>query len=229
MDLLSDTHLISRPACFSQIYVIYTFASYELTLLGIMAYDRYVAVCHPLHYHRRMTLKTVIILTAVACIFPAGSVFACLFLTMQLPLCGNRIHKVFCATWNVAKLSCVSTVTNNIVGMFVSITTVFCPLVFVLYTYFQILLVCWKGTSELKGKILQNCLPHIVSFATYSVTVFCDVSLSRFDLEKINPVVAAILSLEFVVITPILNPLVYGMKLPEIRKHISRLLSFHKV
>uniref|UniRef100_A0A8C6TVW2 Olfactory receptor n=1 Tax=Neogobius melanostomus TaxID=47308 RepID=A0A8C6TVW2_9GOBI len=226
MDLLSDTHLISRPACFSQIYIIYTFASYELTLLGVMAYDRYAAVCHPLLYHRRMTVKKVSILIALAFIYPAFSVSACVFLSMQLPLCGNKIHKVFCANWSVVKLSCVPTVANNILGMFVSISTVFFPLFFVLYTYFRIVLVCWKRSSEFKRKVLQNCFPHIVSFVTYSATVFCDVALSRYDLEKINPIVAAFLSLEFVVITPILNPLVYGLKLPAIRKRLQEVGAF---
>ncbi|CAB1440807.1 unnamed protein product, partial [Pleuronectes platessa] len=94
MDLVSDSHLISRPACFTQIYVIYTYAGAEMTILGIMAYDRYVAV--------------------------------------------------------------------------------------------------W----------------------------FCDIALSRYDPDELNPFVAVILSLEFVVIPPVLNPLVYGLKLPEIRRHI---------
>ncbi|XP_033842386.1 olfactory receptor 10R2-like [Periophthalmus magnuspinnatus] len=229
MDLLSDSHLISRPACFIQLYVIYTFAAYELTLLGVMAYDRYAAVCHPLHYHRKMTIKTVTVLATIAFVYPAFSISACLFLSMKLPLCGNKIHKVFCANWNIVKLSCISTVSNNILGMFVTITTVFCPLFFVLYTYLRIVLVCWKSSSEFKGKVFQNCLPHIVSFATYSITVFCDVSLSRYDLEKVNPILAVILSLEFVVITPILNPLVYGLKLPAIRKQISRILLIDKI
>ncbi|XP_071328201.1 olfactory receptor 6N1-like [Trachinotus anak] len=228
MDLLSDTHLISRPACFTQIYVIYTYASYELTILGIMAYDRYVAVCHPLHYHRKMTHKTVFSLAAVAWVFPGFVLTACISLSARLPLCGNEIQKVFCANWNVVKLSCVTTAVNNIVGMLLSTATVFLPLFYVLYTYLRIVVVCWKKSAEFKRKVLQSCLPHIVSFVIYSITGFCDIALSRYNLEEINPFVAIILSLEFVVIPPVLNPLVYGLKLPEIRKHSLRILSRHK-
>lgn len=225
-DLLSSPpHLISRPACFAQIYVIYTYASYELTLLGIMAYDRYVAVCQPLHYHNKVTKRLVMLLIASAFIYPAFSVASCVYLASMLPLCGNAIPKVFCANWPVVKLSCVPTGINNHVGMFVSTTTVFLPLVFVLYTYGRIILICRKRSSEFRMKVVHGCLPHIITFVNYSITVFCDVALSRIDLESLNPFIAVILSLEFVVIPPFINPLVYGLKLPEIRKSI--LKTFH--
>lgn len=227
-DLLSDTHLIPRSACFFQIYVIYTYASYELTLLGIMAYDRYVAVCQPLHYHSKVTSKLVSKLVAFAWIFPAFSVAVCVYLASRLPLCGNKIPKIFCANWPVVKLSCVSTVINNLVGMLVTACTVFLPLAFVLYTYARIFLVCRKRSSEFRGKVIQSCLPHVITFVNYSITVFCDIALSRIDLEALNPFLAVILSLEFVVIPPIVNPLVYGLKLPEIRKLILRMLSCSK-
>lgn len=221
-DLLSDSNLIARSACFTQIYIIYTYASYELTILGIMAYDRFVAICQPLHYHSKLTSRVISKLLAFAWIYPAFSVAACVYLASRLPLCGNKIPKVFCANWPVVKLSCVPTVINNIIGMFVSVTTVFLPLAFVLYTYMQIFLVCRKRSSLFKSKVIQSCLPHIVTFVNYSITVFCDVALSRIDLEELNPFLGIILSLEFVVIPPILNPLMYGLKLPEIRKCILR-------
>ncbi|XP_067460284.1 olfactory receptor 1M1-like [Thunnus thynnus] len=228
MDLLSDSHLISRPACFTQIYVIYTYASNEMTILAIMAYDRYVAVCHPLHYHNKVTPRAAYVLAALAWICPAFTVGTCLYLAIRLPLCGNEILKVYCAIWNIAKLSCVTTSINNITGLFVATITVFLPLTYVLYTYFRILLVCRKSSSECKSKVLQTCLPHTISFVSYSITAFCDIALSRINVEKLNPFFAAILSLEFVMIPPVLNPLVYGLKLPEIRRHIFRMLSWLK-
>ncbi|XP_023258891.1 olfactory receptor 1468-like, partial [Seriola lalandi dorsalis] len=154
-DLLSDTHLIPRSACFTQIYVIYTYASYELTILGIMAYDRYVAVCQPLHYHNKITSKMVSKLIALAGIYPAFSVAVCVYLASILPLCGNKIPKLFCANWPVVKLSCVPTVLNNLIGMLVSTSTVFLPLAFVLYTYVRIFLVCRKRSLEFKSKVIQ--------------------------------------------------------------------------
>ncbi|XP_051260547.1 putative gustatory receptor clone PTE03 [Dicentrarchus labrax] len=220
MDLLADTHLIARPACFTQIYIICTYASYEMMILGIMAYDRYVAVCHPLHYHSKMTSKTLWGLTAFAWLCPAFSLGMCLYLTIRLPLCGNNLVKVYCALWNITKLSCVYTLINNIFGFLVTTNMLIIPLVYVLYTYFQIILVCRRSSSEFKSKAFKTCLPHTISFVSYSLCLFFDVALSRVNVEKLNPLLAVIFSLEFVIVPPILNPFVYGLRLPEIRKHI---------
>ncbi|XP_023252743.1 olfactory receptor 1D2-like [Seriola lalandi dorsalis] len=224
MDLLSDTHLISRSACFTQIYVIYTYASYEVTILGIMAYDRYVAVCHPLHYHRKMSRKTVYTLAFFAWVFPACNLTVSTIVIVRLPLCGNNIHKVYCASWNIVKISCFTTSVNNVIAMLGAISMAFLPFSFILYTYLRIVIACWMNSSEIKGKVLHSCFPHIISFVTYSITSFIDTALGRQNLKEINPFVAVILSLEFVVIPPVLNPLVYGLKLPEIRRHIFRML-----
>ncbi|XP_029981406.1 olfactory receptor 10A3-like [Sphaeramia orbicularis] len=229
MDLLSDTHLISHPACFTQIYVIYTYAANELTILGIMAYDRYVAICHPLHCHKKMTFKTVIVLAALAWIYSSGIVTAAISSSSRISLCGNEIQKVFCASWNVVKLSCIPNLYSGAAGMLMTVTTVFLNLFYVLYTYVRIVIICWKSSSDFKSKVLHSCIPHIVSFTVYSITAFCDIALSRYDPEQINPIFAVILSLEFVVIPPILNPLVYGLKLPEIKRHISKMLTWHKI
>ncbi|XP_026150369.1 olfactory receptor 142-like [Mastacembelus armatus] len=230
MDLLSDTHLISRPLCFTQIYVIYTYASYEVTILSVMAYDRYVAVCHPLHYHRKMTSKTVYSLALLTWVCPACNLIVTVIMVTRLPLCGNKIEKVYCASWNIVKLSCVTTAVNNIVAMLGAIIIASLPFGFILYTYLRIVIACWKNSSEVRGKVLQSCFPHVISFVIYAMTSFSDTVLSRQHLTELNPFVAVILSLEFIVIPPVLNPLVYGLKLPEIRRHIYRILCFkHKL
>lgn len=225
LDLLSDAHLISRAACFAQIYVIYTYASYEMTILAVVAYDRYLAVCHPLHYHAKMTSRLVLYLATAALLLPAGAVLVLVSLSARLPLCGNHIQKIFCANWNVVKLSCVSTAANNGYGLALSVLTAFFPLLFVLYTYARIIAVCWRSSAQFRGKVFHSCLPHIVTYCVYTTTAFCDVALSRHDGKDLNPIAAAILSLEFVVIPPLLNPVVYGLKLPHIRRNIARMLS----
>lgn len=225
VDLLVDIHLMSRSACFTQIYVFYTYISFEMTILGIIAYDRHVAVCSPLHYHRKMTHKAVVLLASSACLIPVFTIAVGLYLSVRLPLCGNEIQRIFCGNWNVVKLSCVSTIVNNIYGMFVTIITIIFPLLYVVYTYIQIVAACWKGPTEFKRRVFQSCVPHVISFVINSLTVFCDVALSRYNIEKISPFLAVIFSLEFVVIPPVLNPLVYGLKLPQIRKQILRLFT----
>ncbi|XP_070693670.1 olfactory receptor 10J4-like [Pempheris klunzingeri] len=217
MDILSDTHLISRPSCFIQIYVLYTYVACELSLLSIMAYDRFVAICQPLHYHSKMTLRTVMQLLTFAWLYPASAIGLCVYLTVSLPLCGNKLHGLFCTNWPVVQLSCVDTTLNSILYPFISLTTIFIPLFFVLYTYLRILLVCKRNSSEFRGKALQTCLPHIVTFVNYTLSAFCHLLLSRFKADDVNPFVIVVLSLECAIVPPINNPLLYGLNLPQIR------------
>ncbi|XP_076603661.1 olfactory receptor 5M5-like [Chaetodon auriga] len=229
LDILSDAHLISRPSCFAQIYVIYTYVSCEMTILGIMAYDRFVAVCQPLHYHSKMTFRMVVNLMLLAWLWPAFAVGFCLYLTLRLRLCGNKLHRLFCSNLPVVRLSCVDTTVNSSACLVIAVTSVFIPLFFVLYTYLRILLVCRRSSSEFRGKAFQTCLPHIVTFVTYSFTLFCELSLTRFEADKLNPIITVVLSLEYVIIPPVNNPLVYGLSLPQIRGAIFRFLKIHKM
>ena len=222
LDLHSDIHTISHSACFIQIFIIYTYASYEFTLLTAMAYDRYIAICQPLQYHSIMTVKWIALIIAGVWIYPMFTIGVGLFLTVRLPLCGNKIVKLYCSNWAIVRLSCVSTTVNNLYGFFVAATTIFMPFAFILYTYVQILIICQRSSSALyKQKALHTCLPHIVSFANYSIAMFCEITFSRYKPGELPEVVLIILSLEYLIIPPLLNPLVYGLNFPEIRRKMS--------
>ncbi|XP_075334680.1 olfactory receptor 10A3-like [Odontesthes bonariensis] len=228
MDILSDTHLISRPSCFTQMFVIYVYAACEMTILCIMAYDRFVAICQPLHYHSKMTFKMVMCLIIFAELYPVILCGYCLSIIVSLPLCGNKLNRLFCTSWPVIQLSCVDTSVNNIASWVAATTTVFVPLFFVLYTYLRILHICRKSSSEFRGKSLRTCLPHLVTFVNFSLSVFCELSLSRLEADKIDAVFIVFLSLEFLIIPPIINPLVYGLNLPQIKTGIFTRLTVRK-
>ncbi|KAK2840446.1 hypothetical protein Q5P01_014186 [Channa striata] len=227
MDILSDTHYISRPLCFTQIYVIHTYKGHEMSLLTVMAYDRFVAICHPLHYHSKMTFRKVLYLLIFAVLYPLSIFCYFFYLTISLHLCGNILH-MFCTNWSVVQLSCVDKPINSIAGQLLAVIYVLIPLLFVLYTYLRILLVCRRSSSEFRGKALQTCLPHIVTFGNFCITVFCEISLSLYKVDEVNPFVFVFLSLEFLIIPPISNPLVYGLNLPQIRGVIVKCMTFLK-
>ncbi|XP_067371949.1 olfactory receptor 6N1-like [Channa argus] len=221
MDILSDTHFISRPFCFIQVYVIHTYVAQELTLLTVMAYDRFVAICQPLHYHSKMTFRKVLYLLIFSVLYPVCAVSYFFYLAINLPLCGYKLHRMFCTSLPIIQLSCVDTAVSE-TGQFLAVTSIFIPLFFVLYTYLRILLVCRKSSSEFRGKALQTCLPHIVTFGNFCISIFCEISLSLYRMDEVNPFVFVVLSLEFLIIPPISNPLVYGLNLPQIRGVIVR-------
>ncbi|XP_059371189.1 olfactory receptor 52K1-like [Carassius carassius] len=229
VDLLFDTNTISRPACFVQIFTIYTYGMSEYTILTLMAYDRYVAICNPLKYHKIMTLKLTTLYMALASLYAVLSIGLVIFFSSRLPLCGTDIARLYCSNWSVVRLSCgTSTLSNNIIGFFSTTTIVFLPALFIFYTYVRILIICQKSSTEFRGKALQTCLPHIISFVNYSISSFCDIALSRYDSDKFK-IVAIIFSVECLIIPPVLNPLIYGLNLPEIRKNIACLFWRSKV
>ncbi|XP_066499007.1 olfactory receptor 51L1-like [Hoplias malabaricus] len=217
-DLLSYSHTISRPACHLQTFVIYTYASCEFTILMLMAYDRFVAISKPLQYNSIIAPRVLIVMIALVWIYPMFSIGAGIILTSRLRLCGNDIRKLYCNNWIIAKLSCENATVDNIYGFLVLVTTVLIPLSFIMYSYVKILIICQKCSKELKKKAYHTCLPHLVTFVNYSVTIICEMTFTRF--ENLHPAVAVVLSLEFLIIPPLLNPLVYGLNFPDIRRKI---------
>jgi len=219
-DLLSDTHLVSREACLVQAFVIYSYASNENTILMLMAFDRYVAICKPLQYNSIMTPRIVSVLIAISWIYPMLCVGIAGVLHSRLTMCGSKLWKVYCHNWEIVKLSCANTIINNVFGLFIVITTLIMPLSFILYSYVRILIICSKSSPEFRRKAYQTCVPHIVIILNFSIAIFCEVTLSRVTTLDLPLSLSIILSLQFLIVPPILNPLVYGLNFPEIRKKI---------
>ncbi|XP_067307685.1 olfactory receptor 51I2-like [Pseudorasbora parva] len=219
-DLLSDTHLVSREACLLQAFVIYSYASNENTILMLMAFDRYVAICKPLQYNNIMTPRNLSVLIVISWIYPMLCVGIAGILNAKLTVCGNKLWKVYCHNWEIVKLSCANTIVNNVFGFFIVTTTVILPLSFILYSYVKILIICTKSSKEFRRKAYQTCIPHIVILLNFTIALFCEVTLSRIENLNLPLALSIILSLEFLIVPPILNPLVYGLNFPEIRKKI---------
>uniref|UniRef100_A0A672GU95 G-protein coupled receptors family 1 profile domain-containing protein n=1 Tax=Salarias fasciatus TaxID=181472 RepID=A0A672GU95_SALFA len=201
MDLLSDTHFISRPFCFIQMYVVFSCTANELPFLCIMAFDRLIAICHPLHYNSKMTIKTVVCVIIFVELYPALLVGIIVLMLVGLPLCRNKLHNLYCI--KLTTLTCVDTTANLRAVQVVSVTTVFLPLVLILYTYLRILTVCRRSSAKVKGKAFQTCL------------------------DNVHSAVIAVLTLEKLTIHPLSNPLVYGLNLPQIRGVIFRRLKIN--
>nr|XP_020442446.1 olfactory receptor 6K3-like [Monopterus albus] len=227
MDLLSNIHFISRPLCFIEMYVTHTYVIHEVSLLTVMAYDRFAAICQPLHYHSKMTFRMVLLLLILAVLHPVCGLGYFFYQAITLPLCENKLHRIFCTSWAIISLSCVDTTLFRVASQFLAMIMILIPLSFVLYTYLRILLVCRRSSSEFRGKALQTCLPHIVTFGNYCISLFCEVLLSRYKTDEVNLFVIVVLSLEFLIIPPIINPLVYGLNLPQIRKCIITYVKIH--
>ncbi|XP_041116062.1 olfactory receptor 51E1-like [Polyodon spathula] len=217
--LLSDTQVISYGFCYLQMCVMYTYIMGEMTILTAMAYDRYVAIYLPLKYNTVMSCTNLYRLLLAVWIYPVVMVSFALIFSLSVPLCGNQINKLYCHNWDVMKLSCVDTTVNNILGFLVYAS--FIPLFsFIVYSYIKILIVCHNSSKEHNRKALQTCLPHLISLISFYATVLSEAIQSRLNTKNVSTIVRTITSLELLIVPPLLNPIIYCLILPEIRKRV---------
>ncbi|XP_035240289.1 olfactory receptor 5K1-like [Anguilla rostrata] len=217
-DLISENHVISYAGCFLQIFVIYSSVMCDYSILTVMAYDRYVAICKPLQYHCIMTNQTVVKFIIFSWTPPFLLMSIVIFLSQRLTLCGSHIEKLYCENWSIARLSCFSTTVNNAVGYFI-IIVYFGHMLSILYSYVKLIRTCFKS-AENRRKFVQTCLPHFLALINVSVALLFDLMYSRYGSRDIPKGLRNFLALEFLIIPPILNPVIYGVQLTKVRKKI---------
>uniref|UniRef100_A0A3Q0SIA8 G-protein coupled receptors family 1 profile domain-containing protein n=1 Tax=Amphilophus citrinellus TaxID=61819 RepID=A0A3Q0SIA8_AMPCI len=223
-DLLSDVHVISYYGCLIQIQMVYSFACGELSILALMAYDRYMAICQPLKYHSIMSKQRVIRLVCFSWLTTFCIMAINTFLTSRLTLCSPYISRLFCVNWSIVQLACFpeQTAINGIVAN-ITIIIYFLHGAFIFWSYMYIIKTC-VNSIENRTKFTQTCVPHLVSLVTFVVTILLDVTNMRLSSKELPQTLQNIVSIEFLVIPPIMNPLMYGFKLSKIRKRICVIL-----
>ncbi|XP_064205519.1 olfactory receptor 4B13-like [Anguilla rostrata] len=217
LHILSDTHEISRAFCVLQCFGLHTYASIELCNFAIMAYDRYLSICHPLHYSSRMTSCKVCSLVVFIWVSSFIGYVITLSLQLRLPLCGNIIQKVCCANYYLVKLSCIDTTINNIYGLFNTFLSVVLPFILILYSYANILIICYKSAKETQGKALNTCVPQVILLVNFAVSATFEVVQSRFDMTHVPQFTRNALTVYLLACPQLFNPIMYGVRLTKIR------------
>ncbi|XP_056230300.1 olfactory receptor 11A1-like [Seriola aureovittata] len=216
VQILSDIHTVSVPFCFLQMFCVHSYGGMEYLNLAVMSYDRYLAICCPLHYNTRMTSNKIATLIAVTWLYPLLVCFA-IYLTSVLQLCGNTIYKVYCDGHSIVKLACSDAHTANIYGLIASFGTMFVALIFIMFTYMKIFLVCFSGSKQTKQKAVSTCTPHLASIFNFSVGASFELIQSRFNMKSFPSMLRIFLSLYFLTCQPLFNPVMYGLNLSKIR------------
>ncbi|XP_053349006.1 putative gustatory receptor clone PTE03 [Clarias gariepinus] len=223
-DLLSEKQITSYHGCLFQAFFVYWYAGAEFTLLSAMAYDRYVSICKPLHYATLVKMSTVKILIFLSWCLPCCELSVGLITTYQLQLCKFKLNRIYCDNYSILKLSCKETSANSYYGLFVFSIAVFPPLTFIFFSYIRILSVCLKNSKDFRRKALQTCLPHLFIFINFSVNMCFEIVNNRLESNQIPHLIIMIMSVEYLLIPPVFNPIIYGLKLQEIWKSIKRLI-----
>ncbi|XP_057676230.1 olfactory receptor 52L1-like [Corythoichthys intestinalis] len=226
--LMSKTHEISVNSCIAQVYWLHTYGSLEYCILALMAYDRYLAICYPLHYQTIMLPSKVKALIALVAVYPF-IVFGCFFsMTAQLSFCGKFIPKLYCLNMELVKNSCTPTYHINIAGLLL-IGLLIAPQIFmVFFSYVRIFRVCKKLSKKNQVNALKKCAPHLTSFLNFSIGTLFDVAQQRFDMSHIAMEVRILLSTFFAVCPPFANPILYGLGTYLIRVHIKKMCNRYK-
>ncbi|XP_003475346.1 olfactory receptor 2F1-like [Cavia porcellus] len=207
---LSSRKSISFYSCVFQLYVSLAMGSTEFFLLGIMAYDRYVAVCHPLHYTVIMHGGLCLGLAAGCLVSGFMNSLMQTIIIFQLPLCHNIINHFACEMLAVLRLACGDISFNEIMVTISGFLVIMLPCFLVLFSYAHIVAtVLHIRSSQGRRKAFGTCTSHLIvvsmCFGTAIFTYMRPVGGSYAEQEKMGAVFYAI-------VTPMLNPLIYSLR-----------------
>ncbi|XP_029981094.1 olfactory receptor 6N2-like [Sphaeramia orbicularis] len=221
IDVLSENQVISYSACLFQLFTFYTLGCSEILLLSAMAYDRYVSICKPLQYPTIMRKTTVTLLLVLAWLIPACHVVVSVILIDNQKFCRFTLQSFFCNN-SVFKLHCVNSQASTIYGLVVLLNVFLFPMIFILFTYTRIFLITHQRCKEVRKKAAQTCLPHLLVLISFSLLGTYDVLIVRLEAD-IPKTARLILTLQLVLYHPLFNPVIYGLKIQEISKHLKYL------
>ncbi|XP_047463722.1 olfactory receptor 146-like [Mugil cephalus] len=219
--------LISYYECVVQAFVSHMFGTASHTVLMIMAFDRYVAICNPLRYGAIMTNKMVMKLTVSAWGVALILVGVLLGLTIRLNRCRTLITNPYCDNASLFKLSCESVVINNIYGLTFTVVLFTASIGTIVITYTKITVVCLTSKNKsLNSKALKTCSTHLV---LYLIMIFSGMSLIALHRYPQYSDYRKFCSILFHIVPGSLNPIIYGVQSKEIRKYLSKFSLSKKV
>ena len=216
--LCSDVWEIQASACYAQLFFIHTLTFLESSVLLAMAFDRFVAICRPLHYTTILT-DSVIGKIGLACLLRSmGVVLPTPLLLRRHHYChANALSHAFCLHQDVLKLSCSDARINSVYGLCVVIATLGVDSVFILLSYVLILkAVLGIASREEQLKALNTCVSHICVVLTFFVPVI-GVSMVHHFGKHLSPIVHILMADIYLLLPPVLNPLVYSIWTKQIR------------
>ena len=224
MDQITGVNKISVPECGIQMFLYVTLAGSEFFLLASMAYDRYMAICHPLHYPVLMNHRVCLFL-ASGCWF-LGSMDGFLFtpITMTFPFCRSReIHHFFCEVPAVLKLSCSDTSLYEIFMYLCCVLMLLIPVTIISGSYYFILLTIHRmNSAEGQKKAFATCSSHMtVVILFYGAAIYTYMLPNSYHTPEKDMMV----SVFYTILTPVLNPLIYSLRNKDVMGALKKMLN----
>lgn len=232
LSYLGGDRSISVNGCFTQYYFFGCLAATECYLLSAMSYDRYLAVCKPLHYPSRMDAKLCLQLAAASWIsgFLSNSILT--FLISNLDFCGpNKIEHFFCDSFPMIKLSCSDT---RLAGLVTSLVAAVCslpPFLLTFSSYLYIIITVMRIPSATgRKKAFSTCSSHLIVVILFYWSILAVYVLPHHDTQTLPN---KVFSVFYTILTPLVNPLIYSLRNKEVkealRKQTSKLKTFRRL
>ncbi|NWX94098.1 O14AG protein, partial [Nothoprocta pentlandii] len=220
---LWNARAISSWGCIAQVFLYVFFMAAEYSLLTVMAYDRFVAICRPLHYGTLLNSRACVKMAAAA--WATSFPYALLHTvnTFFIPLCqGNVLEQFFCEIPQILKLSCSGFYLREAGVIVVSLCVAFGCFIFIVVSYVQIFRAVLRIPSEQgRHKAFSMCLPHLAVVSLFvSTLVFAYLKPPSMSTPALDLVVAVLYS----VLPPVVNPLIYSMRNKELKDALNKMI-----
>ncbi|KAM5176571.1 olfactory receptor 4K1 [Callospermophilus lateralis] len=223
VDFFVERKTISFEGCMAQIFLLHSFVGSEMMLLVAMAYDRFVAICKPLHYNTIMNQRLCIIFVSVSWAVGILHSVSHLVFTVDLPFCGpNEVDSFFCDLPLVIKLACMDTYGMEVMTLTNSgLISLSCFLALII-SYIVILITVRHQSSSGSSKALSTLTAHItVVILFFGPCIYFYIwPFSRLSVDKF-------LSIFYTVCTPLLNPIIYSLRNEDVKSAMRKLRNRH--
>ncbi|XP_050775830.1 olfactory receptor 14A16-like [Gopherus flavomarginatus] len=222
---LMNTRSIPYSGCVAQVFFHIFFASANFALLTIMAYDRYIAICQPLHYEMVMTKRACVQMAARAWI--SGILCSALHTgnTLAISFCGgNMVDQFFCEIPQLLHLACSDSYLGEVVIISLFMLLSLICFAFIIVSYIQSFKTVLRIPSQ-KGrhKTFSTCLPHLIVVSLFLFTgTFAFLKPTSNSTSDLNPLVAFLYS----IMPPMMNPIIYSMRNKEMKGTLSKLIGW---
>ncbi|XP_021510036.1 olfactory receptor 1361-like [Meriones unguiculatus] len=213
---------ISYVECMTQIYFFIAFSNMDGFLLSVMAYDRYVAICHPLHYTMMMRPRLCVLLVAISWVITNLHALMHTLLMVRLTFCShNAVHHFFCDPYPILKLSCSDTFINDLmvftVGGLVFLTPFTCIVVSYAYIFSKVLKL--QSAHGIR-KALSTCGSHLTVVSLFYGAIL-GIYMHPSSTYTVQDTVATVI---FTVVTPMVNPFIYSLRNHDIKGALRKII-----
>ncbi|XP_042310981.1 olfactory receptor 2G3-like isoform X2 [Sceloporus undulatus] len=212
---------ITYNGCAAELYISLALGSTECILLAVMAYDRYAAVCHPLHYTAIMSHSVCFKMAAFSWVSGFSNSLVQTVLTLRLPRCGrNQIDHFFCEVPALIKLACVDTTVNETALFLATVLFLLVPLGLIIVSYIYIAIAVLRISSTAgRRKAFNTCASHLIV-----VSLFYGTAISSYShpSSKNSRDQGKMMALFYTFITTMLNPLIYTLRNKEVHRALGR-------